>query len=138
MIYVFFFFKQKTAYEISVRDWSSDVCSSDLGGPPVACGGEPARRRGARVETERHVRGRGGEGRTARAPLRPCEEPARGTAVARRLRRRGGAGGAGRSGVPARRFSPGGRALRRRAGARTGSAGGAARGARRGCLGSGG
>src|SRR5213594_3184927 len=35
MIYVFFFFKQKTAYEISVRDWSSDVCSSDLGGPPL-------------------------------------------------------------------------------------------------------
>src|SRR5213594_4579186 len=28
----FFFFKQKTAYEISVRDWSSDVCSSDLAG----------------------------------------------------------------------------------------------------------
>src|SRR5216110_1446103 len=26
----FFFFKQKTAYEISSRDWSSDVCSSDL------------------------------------------------------------------------------------------------------------
>src|SRR5213594_2539614 len=26
---LFFFFKQKTAYEISVRDWSSDVCSSD-------------------------------------------------------------------------------------------------------------
>src|SRR5216110_3673641 len=25
-----FFFKQKTAYEISSRDWSSDVCSSDL------------------------------------------------------------------------------------------------------------
>ena len=25
-----FFFKQKTAYEICVRDWSSDVCSSDL------------------------------------------------------------------------------------------------------------
>ena len=24
------FFKQKTAYEISTRDWSSDVCSSDL------------------------------------------------------------------------------------------------------------
>ena len=28
---VFFFFKQKTAYEIVSRDWSSDVCSSDLG-----------------------------------------------------------------------------------------------------------
>src|SRR5213075_3387118 len=27
---VFFFFKQKTAYEITRRDWSSDVCSSDL------------------------------------------------------------------------------------------------------------
>src|SRR6059058_2334290 len=26
----FFFFKQKTAYEMSLRDWSSDVCSSDL------------------------------------------------------------------------------------------------------------
>src|ERR1043165_9932040 len=26
----FFFFKQKTAYEIRPRDWSSDVCSSDL------------------------------------------------------------------------------------------------------------
>eukprot|EP01043_Picozoa_sp_COSAG02_P063450 COSAG02_NODE_9002_length_2364_cov_2.052980_1_plen_37_part_10 len=23
------FFKQKTAYEIRIRDWSSDVCSSD-------------------------------------------------------------------------------------------------------------
>src|SRR6059036_3198659 len=27
---VFFFFKQKTAYEITYGDWSSDVCSSDL------------------------------------------------------------------------------------------------------------
>ena len=26
----FFFFKQKTAYEMCGRDWSSDVCSSDL------------------------------------------------------------------------------------------------------------
>src|SRR5216117_2842277 len=29
---MFFFFKQKTAYEIRKGDWSSDVCSSDLGG----------------------------------------------------------------------------------------------------------
>src|SRR3546814_10320586 len=28
---VFFFFKQKTAYELRISDWSSDVCSSDLG-----------------------------------------------------------------------------------------------------------
>src|SRR3546814_2328095 len=27
----FFFFKQKTAYEMRMSDWSSDVCSSDLG-----------------------------------------------------------------------------------------------------------
>src|SRR3546814_3705853 len=27
---MFFFFKQKTAYEILISDWSSDVCSSDL------------------------------------------------------------------------------------------------------------
>src|SRR3546814_8263243 len=42
----FFFFKQKTAYELRISDWSSDVCSSDLdllsktiaqlGGKPVA------------------------------------------------------------------------------------------------------
>src|SRR3546814_2706950 len=29
---VFFFFKQKTAYELRISDWSSDVCSSDLVG----------------------------------------------------------------------------------------------------------
>src|SRR3546814_2911640 len=35
MLYVccfFFFFKQKTAYEMRISDWSSDVCSSDLSG----------------------------------------------------------------------------------------------------------
>src|SRR3546814_19818483 len=29
-IVIFFFFKQKTAYEMRISDWSSDVCSSDL------------------------------------------------------------------------------------------------------------
>src|SRR3546814_8240451 len=28
--FLFFFFKQKTAYEMRISDWSSDVCSSDL------------------------------------------------------------------------------------------------------------
>ena len=28
-----FIFKQKTAYEVGTGDWSSDVCSSDLGAP---------------------------------------------------------------------------------------------------------
>src|SRR3546814_10093432 len=30
VIVFFFFFKQKTAYEMRISDWSSDVCSSDL------------------------------------------------------------------------------------------------------------
>src|SRR3546814_19844325 len=30
MVYVFFFCKQKTAYEMRIGDWSSDVCASDL------------------------------------------------------------------------------------------------------------
>src|SRR3546814_13337295 len=33
VVFWFFFFKQKTAYEMRISDWSSDVCSSDL--PPV-------------------------------------------------------------------------------------------------------
>src|SRR3546814_10185017 len=35
----FFFFKQKTAYEMRISDWSSDVCSSDL---RIAEGSQPA------------------------------------------------------------------------------------------------
>src|SRR3546814_16301357 len=30
VVLLFFFFKQKTAYEMRISDWSSDVCSSDL------------------------------------------------------------------------------------------------------------
>src|SRR3546814_2807375 len=33
-VVVFFFFKQKTAYEMRISDWSSDVCSSDLQADP--------------------------------------------------------------------------------------------------------
>src|SRR3546814_4110254 len=44
MYVFFFFFKQKTAYEMRISDWSSDVCSSDLLSRPArahaaACGG---------------------------------------------------------------------------------------------------
>src|SRR3546814_9566139 len=35
MILFVFFFKQKTAYEMRISDWSSDVCSSDLFGAAV-------------------------------------------------------------------------------------------------------
>src|SRR3546814_11903546 len=41
-IVLFFVFKQKTAYELRISDWSSDVCSSDL-----AAGGRSGRRRRA-------------------------------------------------------------------------------------------
>src|SRR3546814_18367026 len=35
--YVLFFFKQKTAYELRISDWSSDVCSSDLAVQHLRC-----------------------------------------------------------------------------------------------------
>src|SRR3546814_6717399 len=35
LLFLFFFFKQKTAYEMRISDWSSDVCSSDLVGMRV-------------------------------------------------------------------------------------------------------
>src|SRR3546814_6825883 len=42
LIDCFFFFKQKTAYEMRISDWSSDVCSSDLSeeknGPSTSSG----------------------------------------------------------------------------------------------------
>src|SRR3546814_2284138 len=41
--YYVFFFKQKTAYEMRISDWSSDVCSSDLS---YARGLDPAERAG--------------------------------------------------------------------------------------------
>src|SRR3546814_10604644 len=44
-MFYFFFFKQKTAYEMRISDWSSDVCSSDLAA--LFAGREPCRRGGA-------------------------------------------------------------------------------------------
>src|SRR3546814_12317165 len=43
--WVFFVFKQKTAYEMRISDWSSDVCSSDL----------PGRALRQRVDRRRHL-----------------------------------------------------------------------------------
>src|SRR3546814_10768387 len=42
---LFFFFKQKTAYEMRISDWSSDVCSSDLRGPRHRLVSKPRLRR---------------------------------------------------------------------------------------------
>src|SRR3546814_4224744 len=43
MLFFFFFFKQKTAYEMRISDWSSDVCSSDLLARDAAADGLPMR-----------------------------------------------------------------------------------------------
>src|SRR3546814_3048772 len=49
---IFFFFKQKTAYELRISDWSSDVCSSDL----VAIGfADAAEREAASGDGHRHM-----------------------------------------------------------------------------------
>src|SRR3546814_4769225 len=57
---VVFFFKQKTAYEMRISDWSSDVCSSDLGRAVQSPSGPSSRP--ALLEGRRGVR--------PRAPLR--------------------------------------------------------------------
>src|SRR3546814_20298160 len=62
ILVLFFFFKQKTAYEMRISDWSSDVCSSDLAEQPV--------------DDQSHVRGQthrrpAGRGRTESLPDRP-------------------------------------------------------------------
>src|SRR3546814_13589212 len=54
-LFVFLFFKQKTAYEMRISDWSSDVCSSDLRG----CGrGGAGKHLIAPLQRIRHGRGR--------------------------------------------------------------------------------
>src|SRR3546814_3718994 len=66
----FFFFKQKTAYEMRISDWSSDVCSSDL---PVGVGEAPVLRglgRGGRRESGGQRRKLGPEGSALRSEER--------------------------------------------------------------------
>src|SRR3546814_3062190 len=56
-----FFFKQKTAYEMRISDWSSDVCSSDLGvGVGLISGGRPVQ--GAAHGEAGHMRVRSARG----------------------------------------------------------------------------
>ena len=74
---IFFFFKQKTAYEIYQCDWSSDVCSSDLSqeNRPTAMIGQDsrmvavkrmARQLGLRVPEDRSEERRVGKERRSR------------------------------------------------------------------------
>src|SRR3546814_19750951 len=64
--FVVFFFKQKTAYELRISDWSSDVCSSDLPGlsGEARCRG----RMGPRVKAE---------GDNVRGGTLPCDHSCR-------------------------------------------------------------
>src|SRR3546814_17561010 len=86
----FFFFKQKTAYEMRISDWSSDVCSSDLRGARRHDAGDrgrngPAGGRGRRslvpegraddaaaLSRPRECASRRGGGRIADEPLLRC------------------------------------------------------------------
>src|SRR3546814_1391939 len=65
---VFFFVKQKTAYEMRISDWSSDVCSSDLLGSVLVTLSQNARNRSTRAE--------GGLPATIAALIAPIEIPA--------------------------------------------------------------
>src|SRR3546814_5930372 len=65
-VVVVFFFKQKTAYEMRISDWSSDVCSSDLVGTQRT-GGESAWCDSALSRRARRATGSAGALRT-----RPC------------------------------------------------------------------
>src|SRR3546814_12036819 len=77
--WVLFFFKQKTAYELRISDWSSDVCSSDLPVPEV----EPARlpRRESQARQHRDVDAggpdllRSAERRVGNECVRTCRSP---------------------------------------------------------------
>src|SRR3546814_14851490 len=50
------FFKQKTAYEMRIRDWSSDVCSSDLKVPPIKASSNRIEHENRRLVFLRHAR----------------------------------------------------------------------------------
>src|SRR3546814_18721705 len=69
MCLFFFFFKQKTAYEMRISDWSSDVCSSDLAigidraRRAAAAGGDAGRR------PDRHHRNGRSRDHRYRAPV---------------------------------------------------------------------
>src|SRR3546814_13009886 len=91
VVFFFFIFKQKTAYEMRISDWSSDVCSSDLA-PRAAVlgpGARPRQHRGGTAQRDTpahpHTRRHGRRGLTPyafAAPLTPLDQH-----LARLLRR---------------------------------------------------
>src|SRR3546814_13153410 len=79
----FFFFKQKTAYEMRISDWSSDVCSSDLGaaglgsGAGSGSGGGPGLRGAEEPRLGRRAYRQWAAPLGRKLALRPHGEPAR-------------------------------------------------------------
>src|SRR3546814_16002939 len=77
---VFFLFKQKTAYEMRISDWSSDVCSSDLPAP-IYSGAVADRRRSRHAAAQRRAQfrsaglGDGGGAARDRAAARAAAAP---------------------------------------------------------------
>src|SRR3546814_13760012 len=99
-----FFFKQKTAYDMRISDWSSDVCSSDLSDaaraglwagrlPAPCCGSRRVPSRGGRGENRDGDRaGRQGGRRGAPAlqvDMRACKHASINEAEGQRLSRKG-------------------------------------------------
>src|SRR3546814_14165270 len=74
LVCFFFFFKQKTAYEMRISDWSSDVCSSDL---PVAMDARRSALRRASIATGAY-----------NARRRPCPSGFRGHSIRKRSEER--------------------------------------------------
>src|SRR3546814_5877968 len=74
--FVIFFFKQKTAYEMRISDWSSDVCSSDLrstsGASPRRPPSRSSSRRCARPATRGQRSGRSEERRVGKECVSTC------------------------------------------------------------------
>src|SRR3546814_8549042 len=106
----FFFFKQKTAYEMRISDWSSDVCSSDLipdhgerragrdpCGPHPCAAGRGRAHRGGRRRDRRGGRKRGGGERRRRS--RPGRCRCAGRAVRRKFLDRLAEGGGAAYGI---------------------------------------
>src|SRR3546814_2403670 len=84
-MFLCFFFKQKTAYEMRISDWSSDVCSSDLPAHRYALDAarRTARGRGNRADRAWRIASADGAGAlydharcAARPPRRSTELPA--------------------------------------------------------------
>src|SRR3546814_16722552 len=110
LLFLFFFFKQKTAYEMRISDWSSDVCSSDLADAAGAAalhraplGGRqrspPSRRLGADLLERGGLRGRPSSRPVGHA--QPSPAPGAGPRWSRRAHpRRGGLSGDARAPPP--------------------------------------